>query len=91
MNEEKQEPDKYYLPSKVNGKHIQWAYPTDHSGMILMSLAILAGILLILLKERRRAQELEKRKEQKRARKMKNSWYVFIGRRPSGSSKNETK
>ena len=64
LNEEKQEPDKYYLPSKVNGKHIQWAYPTDHSGMILMSLAILAGILLILLKERRREQELEKRKEQ---------------------------
>ena len=64
LNEEKQEPDKYYLPSEVNGKHIQWAYPADHSGMILMSLAIFAGILLILMKERRREQELEKRKEQ---------------------------
>lgn len=64
LNEEKQEPDKYYLPSQVNGKHIQWAYPADHSGMILMSLAILAGILLILMKERRREQALEKRKEQ---------------------------
>lgn len=64
LNEEKQEADKYYLPAEVNGKHIQWAYPTDHSGMVLMSLAMFAGILLILLKERRKERELEKRKEQ---------------------------
>lgn len=64
LNEEKQDPEKYYLPSNVNGKHIQWAYPTDHSGMILMSLAVFAGILLILMRERKRERELAKRKEQ---------------------------
>lgn len=64
LNEEMQEPDRYYLPSEINGKHIQWAYPADHSGVILTSLAVLAGILLILLKERRKEQALEKRREQ---------------------------
>lgn len=64
LNEEKQEADKYYLPSEVNGIHIQWSYPTDHSGMIILGLSMLSGILLIMLKEQRRIKEEKERNEQ---------------------------
>lgn len=64
INEEKQEEDKYYLPSQVNGKHICWSYPADHSGMILMCLGIFAGMLLLIARERQREQENTRRKEQ---------------------------
>ncbi len=64
LNEEKQEEDKYYLPSQVNGKQIRWFYPADHSGMVLMSLGIFAGMLLLIARERQREQENARRREQ---------------------------
>lgn len=64
LNEEKQESDKYYLPSEVNGQHIRWSYPVDHSGMMILSLTLLAGFLLMIAKERRKEQEAAARKEQ---------------------------
>lgn len=64
LNEEKQEKDKYYLPSEVDGMHIQWSYPADHSGMMILSLSMLVGILLVMLKEQKRMQEEKLRKEQ---------------------------
>ncbi len=63
-NEGNEESDKYYLPSQVNGSHIQWSYPVDHGGMIFVSLAALGGILLIASRESRRNEKENKRKEQ---------------------------
>ncbi len=63
-NEDSEETEKYYLPSRVNGSHIQWSYPADHSGMMMVSLAALGGILLIASRESRKKEKEKKRKEQ---------------------------
>lgn len=64
LNEEKQDPEKYYLPDEVNGTRIQWSYPIDHSGTILLSLSILAALLLIVSREREKEKQRQKRRDQ---------------------------
>lgn len=64
LNEEKQDPEKYYLPAEVNGTHIRWSYPVDHSGTFFLSLSILASMLLLVSKERAKENQRQKRRSQ---------------------------
>ncbi len=64
LNQERQDPDYYYLPETVGGSRILWRYPKDRSGVFLAGLSLLAGALLLVLKAREKTKEAEKRREQ---------------------------
>lgn len=63
-NEEKQDPDYYYLPNELEGKTLEWEKPADTSGALLAALCLAAGIALMILKEREGQAEEAKRREQ---------------------------
>lgn len=60
-NEEKNDPDYYYLPSQWEGKHLEWQLPGDHSGNLLAALSLFAGFAL-LLRQAQEDQEFRKKK-----------------------------
>ena len=63
-NEQKQDPDYYYLPDQWNGKKLEWQKPGDNSGSMIAALAFFAAFVIMLKKARETQQELAKRSEQ---------------------------
>lgn len=63
-NEELDNPDYYYLPSKWNGKEIVWEEPTDSSGGIFAALSLLASSVIMIRKAREEQEKKLKRMEQ---------------------------
>lgn len=64
LNEEKQDPDKYYLPEMLGEKVIRWKRPGDTTGALLAALCLLGGIVLVLGKEKEKENESKRRMEQ---------------------------
>ena len=54
----------YYLPEYLNGRRVLWERPGSTDGFLLAALAMLTALLLPLLKEREKAQEEERKREQ---------------------------
>ena len=63
-NQEKNDPDYYYLPQEWEGKRLEWEKPADTSGTLFASLCLAAGIALMILTEREgQAKELKRREQ----------------------------
>ncbi|MGN8631625.1 type II secretion system F family protein [Blautia sp. HCP3S3_G3] len=60
-NEEKNDPDYYYLPAEWEGKHLEWEIPGDHSGTLLAALSFFAA-LTVLVKQVQDEQEARKKR-----------------------------
>lgn len=63
-NEEKNDPDYYYLPAEWDGKHLEWKRPKEHSGTLLASLSLFAGFVLLLKHLQEEQNAKRKRAEQ---------------------------
>lgn len=63
-NEEKNDPDYYYLPDIWEGKRLEWKKPGDTSGSLLAGLCLLAAAVVLVLKGREAQNEVLKRYEQ---------------------------
>lgn len=63
-NEEKNDPDYYYLPSEWNGKHLDWELPGDRSGTLLAALSLFAGLALLVRQAQEEQEARKKRAEQ---------------------------
>lgn len=63
-NEEKNDPDYYYLPEEWNGQTFQWKKSGDRSGTVLAAMALFAAFAVMLKKARETQEELAKRSEQ---------------------------
>lgn len=63
-NQEKNDPDYYYLPAEINGKSLEWEIPADHTGTLLAALGVFAAIVVIMRKEREKQEQDAKRAEQ---------------------------
>ena len=51
-NEQRSDPDYYYLPDKLNGKKVKWESPADTSGMLLTGLFLIAAMAILVMKGR---------------------------------------
>ena len=51
-NEEKGDPDYYYLPEQWNGKKLQWISPADTSGKMLTGIFLIAAMIVLVMKGR---------------------------------------
>ena len=60
-NQEKEDPDYYYLPDSWNGQVLQWQKPGETTGTFLAALALFAAVVLMLKKAREQQEELAKR------------------------------
>lgn len=63
-NEEKNDPDYYYLPAEWDGKQLEWEQPGDYSGTLLASLSMFAALVLLLKQVQEEQQARKKRAEQ---------------------------
>lgn len=63
-NEEKNDPDYYYLPAEWEGKHLEWRRPVDHSGTFLASLSLFAAVVLLIRNIQEEQEAKRKRMEQ---------------------------
>lgn len=56
-NQEKNDPDYYYLPAEWEGRRLRWSRPMDSSGSLLAGLSLFAavGLLLKSMKEKQEA------------------------------------
>lgn len=63
-NQEKNDPDYYYLPDSWNGQALQWQKPGESTGTFLAALALFAAIVLMLKKAKEQQEALAKRAEQ---------------------------
>ncbi len=63
-NEEKNDPDYYYLPEEWEGKHLDWETPADTSGMLLTGIFMIAAFVLLVMKGREEQVQLQKRYEE---------------------------
>lgn len=63
-NQDKQDPDYYYLPGEWNGKKLEWSRPEDHSGALLASMSLFAAFVIIIKKTRERHEQILQREEQ---------------------------
>lgn len=63
-NEDKQDPDYYYLPKEWNGKTLVWSRPKDRSGTLLSAMGLVAALALMMKKSREKQQREAKRAEQ---------------------------
>ena len=63
-NEEKQDPDYYYLPDEWNGKTFTWSRPRDNTGALLASLILVAAAASLVLKSREKQTLVQKRQEE---------------------------
>ena len=48
-NEQRSDPDYYYLPDKLNGKKVKWESPADTSGMLLTGLFLIAAMAILVM------------------------------------------
>lgn len=60
-NQERNDPDYYYLPPQWEGKPLQWSRPGESSGSLLAGLSLLAAMVL-LLKSLKEKQEIRARR-----------------------------
>ena len=63
-NQEKEDPEYYYLPDSWNGQVLQWQKPGETTGTFLAALALFAAVVLMLKKAREQQEQLAKRAEQ---------------------------
>ena len=63
-NEQRSDPDYYYLPDKLNGKKVKWESPADTSGMLLTGLFLIAAMANLVMKGREEQVQLQKRYEE---------------------------
>ena len=63
-NEQKNDPDYYYLPDKLDGKKMKWEIPADTSGMLLTGLFLAAAMVILVMKGREEQVKLQKRYEE---------------------------
>ena len=63
-NQEKNDPDYYYLPDSWNEQTLQWQKPGESTGTFLAALALFAAIVLMLKKAKEQQEALAKRAEQ---------------------------
>ena len=62
-NEEKEDPEHYYLPDKWEGHTYRWSRPRDNSGALLSSLFLVAATAVLILNGREKQTLLAKRQE----------------------------
>lgn len=63
-NQEKNDPDYYYLPAKADGMVFVWETPADRSGSLLAALGLFTAVVLLLKKTREEQEKAAKRAEQ---------------------------
>ena len=63
-NEEKKDPDYYYLPEEWNGQKLEWQKPGDNTGTLIAALSFFAAVVLMLKKAKEEQEALAKRAEQ---------------------------
>lgn len=63
-NQEKQDPDYYYLPSEWDGKRLEWESPGDTSGALLAAMGLLAAFAVLVRKAKERQEAEANRMEQ---------------------------
>ena len=47
-NEEKEDPNYYYLPEEWNGQKLEWQKPRDNTGTLIAALSFFAAFVLLL-------------------------------------------
>lgn len=63
-NQEKNDPDYYYLPENWNSSHLDWETQKDTSGAMLSALSMIAALALLTAKVREEQTKLTKRREE---------------------------
>ena len=63
-NQQKQDPDYYYLPSEWTGHRLEWERPKEHTGELLASLGLFAAFVVLLKSTREKQEEEARRAEQ---------------------------
>lgn len=63
-NQEKEDPDYYYLPEKWEGSHLDWESPGSTSGTFVSFVFLAAGAALFVAKRREEQEALLKRREE---------------------------
>lgn len=63
-NEEKNDADYYFLPSRWNGKHLEWSSPKNNSGTLFSALFLTAALALLAVKARESQAALARRYEE---------------------------
>lgn len=63
-NQERNDPDYYYLPAEIDGKALEWETPAENTGAFLAALGLFAAIVLIFKKEKEKQEKEMKRAEQ---------------------------
>lgn len=63
-NQEKDDPDYYYLPDEWQGKKLEWEKPADHSGTLLACLFFAAALVILVMKGREEQAVIQKRYEE---------------------------
>lgn len=63
-NQEKSEPDRYYLPASLDGEAVAWTQPWDTSGAVLAALCVVGACCIPVQKQRAKEQRRQKRFQQ---------------------------
>ena len=63
-NQQKQDPDYYYLPDQWDGQKLIWQKSGNRTGSLLASLAFFAAFVVMLKKAKEQQEEMAKRAEQ---------------------------
>ena len=63
-NQEKDNPEKYYLPQTLNGHKLTWDYAADHTGSMLSAVCLISAAALLIFQEREKENVRRKQAEQ---------------------------
>lgn len=63
-NQQRNDPDYYYLPETLDGKKLKWETPEDTSGALLSCLFFITALILLVFKGREEQAALQKRYEE---------------------------
>ena len=61
FNQEKNDPENYYLPQTLNGRSLQWGIPEDYTGTFMSSMCLGAAAVLLVFREREKENSRKKR------------------------------
>ena len=64
FNQEKNDPENYYLPQPLNGRSLQWGIPEDYTGTFMSSMCLGAAAVLLVFREREKENSRKKREEE---------------------------